>query len=88
MCSTDKRSRQPTQTGGGSPLCQPNEGGVLQTTIFSMFCNGMRCVKWMIASITLVPDLKDTVQCPDQTDHCNQLGGIARLECNPNREYF
>ena len=72
--------RQWFQPKEGGDL-RPGKGLFLNVSQWNEVCKADDCPD------DFVPDLKDTIRCSDQTDHCNQLGFISCLECNPNREY-
>ena len=72
--------RQWFQPKEGGDL-RPGQGLFLNISQWNEVCKVDDCLD------DFVPDLKDTICCSDQTDHCNQLGFISCLECNPNREY-
>ena len=59
----------------------PGKGIFLNSLEWNEFCKVDECMN------DFVTELKDTVRCIDQTDHCNQLGYIACGECNPNGEF-
>ena len=61
---------------------KPGRGIFLKSGEWTEFCKVNSCLD------ELVPELSETIYCMDQTDHMNQLGGIACMECNPDQDYY
>ena len=61
---------------------KPGRGIFLKSDEWTEFCKVDSCLD------DLVPELSETIYCIDQSDHMNQLGGIACMECNPDQDYF
>ena len=61
---------------------KPGWGIFLKSGEWTEFCKVNSCLD------ELVPELSETIYYMDQSDHMNQLGGIACMECNPDQDYY